>query len=132
MLTLCYYVMCGLNAVYSLFPIFFCVIGAILASGTLGRPGEAAQIRPLGWILLALGTCMFLLSIASALLNFWTARSLRDRRRRVLCMVMAIVNCVSFPWGTLIGICTIIVLERPAVKAMFAGSQPPPLPIAHS
>ncbi|HVX85894.1 MAG TPA: hypothetical protein VH253_14020 [Phycisphaerae bacterium] len=52
-----------------------------------------------------------------AFLNFVVARSLPQRKRRVLCFIMAIWICLWFPFGTILGIFTLIILNRPTVKA---------------
>jgi len=48
------------------------------------------------------------------------ARSIRHRRNSLLVKIVAGAECIFFPWGTLIGVLTFIVMERPSVKAVFA------------
>jgi hypothetical protein len=43
-------------------------------------------------------------------------------------MVMGVLSCLSVPYGTLLGICTLVVLHRPLAQAFFASPLPPPLP----
>ena len=51
------------------------------------------------------------------------------------CLIVAGVNCLALPYGTLAGVLTFIVLGRNSVRALFANGQPavpdesvPPLP----
>jgi len=43
----------------------------------------------------------------------------------MFCLVMAGVECIFTPFGTVLGVLTIIVLVRPSVKELF---MPRPLP----
>jgi hypothetical protein len=52
----------------------------------------------------------------------WSGYCLRKRRLRVLSMLVAVVSCLFFPLGTALGVFTLIVLNRPAVKAVFGAS----------
>jgi hypothetical protein len=69
--------------------------------------------------LLAIGCTVFLLGVAMAALYFLAGRSLRIRRRRMFCLILAGLTCLYIPWGTAVGICTIVVLNRPDVKRLF-------------
>ncbi len=44
---------------------------------------------------------------------------LAKRKHRVFCLVVAAMNCMLVPLGTILGVVTIIVLERPSVKELF-------------
>jgi hypothetical protein len=41
------------------------------------------------------------------------------------CLVVAAIECMFTPFGTVLGVLTIIVLVRPTVKALFGVSQLP-------
>jgi hypothetical protein len=42
---------------------------------------------------------------------------------------MAALSCLAIPYGTVLGIFTFMVLQRPAARAIFGQTQaPPPLP----
>ena len=56
---------------------------------------------------------------ASALIAF-AGRCLRRRRRYTFCLVVAAISCAFVPFGTVLGIFTLVVLTRPGVKPMFA------------
>ncbi len=54
-------------------------------------------------------------------LNVLAAISLRQARRPLLCQVAAGLACLSIPFGTALGIFTLITLQRPEVRALFQG-----------
>jgi hypothetical protein len=45
---------------------------------------------------------------------------LRARKHRTFCFVVAATNCLHMPFGTVLGIFTIVVLGRESVRAAFA------------
>ena len=46
-------------------------------------------------------------------------RFLAQRAYYTFCFVVAALECVFVPFGTVLGVFTIVVLQRPAVKEMF-------------
>ena len=112
-------------ALAGVIPVLGAVYGGMGAAMVLGKlPGMApGKGEPFGWLPLAMGAFVVLIGIGSVSLNLLTARALRARRRHTLCLLTSALNCVHFPFGTLLGAFTLIVLCRPAVKAAF---EPPP------
>jgi len=51
-----------------------------------------------------------------------TGRSLSRRKCYSFALVMACVECLFIPFGTILGVFTIIVLLRESVKALFAAT----------
>jgi hypothetical protein len=72
------------------------------------------------------GLGMFVFLIVMGLLLFIAAGRLRRRRSRVFCMIVAGVSCVGIPFGTVMGVFTLIVLSRLSVKQMFDTDALPP------
>ncbi len=54
-----------------------------------------------------------------AVLTAYAGRSLQTRKRYTYCLVMAGVECIFMPFGTVLGVFTIIVLMRDTVKELF-------------
>ncbi len=59
--------------------------------------------------------------IVGGVLNLLAANNLRKRRSRMFCMVVAGLNCLQFPFGTVLGVFTLVTLNRDTVRAMFDG-----------
>jgi hypothetical protein len=130
LLTLFYYVNAGINALLSCFGLTYVLLGAIfLASpAPFGKNAEGPPAF-LGYIFIILGAAFLLLGLAFSAGLALTGRFLSQRRHRLFCMVVAGINCLFLPYGTLLGVFTFMVLTRPSVQALFAGA-PPPLPPA--
>jgi hypothetical protein len=63
----------------------------------------------LGW---TLAVCMII-----------AGRFLAKRTHYMYCLVVAAISCIFFPFGTVLGVFTIIVLLRSSVKALFTANQ---------
>lgn len=63
------------------------------------------------------------LYLIQAFLLVMTARSLAKCRRWRFCLVVSHINLLIFPFGTILGVLTIIALLKPAAKQLFRGTQ---------
>lgn len=127
LLKLCYYILAGMTAVYSFFSIIFLAFGGVILSSIVPKEQAGSQMDPhaLGLLLLGIAIVAVAAGFGSAIAAFLTAHNLRDHRRRTFCIVIAACTCIYIPWGTIIGICTIMVLNRPAVRISFDQTRPP-------
>ena len=57
---------------------------------------------------------------SSLVLNVLAGIYLRARKHRTFCIVVAALNCLHMPFGTVLGIFTIVVLARDSVRNAFA------------
>ena len=126
LLKLGFYIMAGVNGFFSLFSVFYIALGCLFVFGVTRPTGSGVDQRLIGLFILCGGVAVLLLGLAFAFLTFFAARSLLERRRRIFCLVVAALLCLSVPFGTVLGICAIIVLNRPSVKDLFAGQSVPP------
>ena len=60
--------------------------------------------------------------VVSATLNVLSGLFLHKRRNRTFSLVVAGINCVHMPLGTLLGVFTMIVLLRPSVREIYEGT----------
>jgi uncharacterized membrane-anchored protein YitT (DUF2179 family) len=67
---------------------------------------------------LALGV-IILLGWTFGGLTIYAGRCVQERKHRVFIYVMAGLNCVLLPWGTLLGVSTLIVMQSPMARAEF-------------
>jgi hypothetical protein len=58
--------------------------------------------------------------VSSLVLNVLAGIYLRARKHRTFCIVVAALNCLHMPFGTVLGIFTIVVLARDSVRTAFA------------
>jgi hypothetical protein len=128
LLAIFHYVVAGLGVLCSFFPLLYTTIGAIfifVARHGTAKPGEDLPPEFLGWIFAVLGLLLFLIGIAMAICILIAGRSLSLRRRYSFAFVMACIECLFIPFGTILGVFTIVVLSRESVKALFSTAQAP-------
>ena len=118
-----HYVVAGLGALFSLFPVIHLVIGLAMVTGHMNdlhaKPGEPDPAL-VGWFFVAFAGVVIACGLTVSALLAYAGRCLRQRRRYTFCLVMAAISCAFMPFGTVLGIFTLIVLTKPAVKPSFA------------
>lgn len=123
LLSLFHYVCAGLTVLFSCIPIFHLVLGLIIAMRPhLMNSGKNPPPVWFGWIFVAFALVIILSGWTLAGFMAWAGRCLGQRRNHTFCLVVAGVSCLFMPFGTVLGVFTIIVLSRPSVRALF--SQP--------
>jgi hypothetical protein len=118
-----HYIVAGLGALFSFFPLLYTTIGAIFifaARHGTAKPGEGLPPEFLGWIFAVLGSLLFLIGIAMAICILIAGRSLALRKRYSFVLVMACIECLFIPFGTILGVFTIVVLSRDSVRGLFS------------
>ena len=119
LLVIGFYIMAGITGFFSLFSLVYIGFGAMFASGVIPASGSGGDAEMMGRFFLVIGVGVFILGLAATLLTLLAGRCLRKRRYRVFCVVIAALACLQIPWGTALGVCTIMVLNRPGVKGLF-------------
>jgi hypothetical protein len=119
LLSVFHYVVAGLAGLFSLLPIFHITMGALLVSGKLGDPNEQAADRLFGMLFILMGVCLLVIGFAYAAAMALAGRNLTRHRNYVFCLVMAALSCAFFPFGTVLGVFTIIVLQKDSVRQLF-------------
>jgi hypothetical protein len=134
LLSIFHYVVAGLGALFSLFPLIHLSLGLFLVLAPEKMTGHGQQPPPafLGWFFIVLSSVFILCGLAISTCILLAGRNLAKRKRHTFCLVVAAVECLFMPFGTVLGIFTILVLQRPSVKPLFtpanaAAVPPPPL-----
>jgi hypothetical protein len=70
-----------------------------------------------------MGSLALLLGWTMAALTAVAGRSLTRRRRYTFCLVIAGLLCLWMPFGTILGVFTLITLTKPPVRAQFEGQR---------
>jgi hypothetical protein len=128
LLAIFHYIVAGLAALFALWPLIYTTVGAIfifVARHGTPKPGEELPPEFLGWIFVGMGSLLFLIGIAMAICILIAGRCLSQCKRYSFALVMACVECLFVPFGTILGVFTIVVLSRQSVKQLFALPQTP-------
>ena len=81
-----------------------------------------------GYFVIGIGSFAVLAGWTMGALLIYSGRCLARRKRRVFSMVVAGISCLQVPFGTVLGVFTLIVLQRPSVLAFYAAAAAGPKP----
>jgi len=123
LLSIFHYVVAGVAGFCSFFPLLYMVLGFVFVVLSHRPPTNPTQEVPpaaLGWAFVGLGIFLFLLGVTFALVLVLAGRSLSRRKRYWFVFVVACIECIFIPFGTILGVFAIIVLSRESVKTLFS------------
>ena len=118
-----YFISAGVTLFGAMIILMYTFFVSFLFAQIAKAPDMAGFPPLLGRLIGAFGFVLGLIFIGIAVLKFVTGQQLKKRRSRVFCMVIAGITCLSIPYGTLLGVCTFVVLLRPTVERSFKEAQ---------
>ena len=113
-----HYVVAALTALFALLPLFYFAMGWFFLHAPPPKHGEPPPAF-VGYLFMGIGAVLFLLGQSFAACVFAAGRCIRSRKYYWFVFIMACFQCAFFPFGTVLGVFTIVVLSRPAVKQLF-------------
>jgi len=126
LLAIFHYVVGGLTALFSLFGLFHLIFGLvmILIPETLEPKGQPPPAF-IGWMFAIIGGVFITVGWILAAFIVTTGQFLAKHKHYLFCLVMAGIECMLMPFGTVLGVFTIIVLMRESVKQQFSANHTP-------
>jgi hypothetical protein len=121
-----HYVVAVLVALFSCLFIVHVVIGVSMLVSPGGWPHEQHGAPPpagVGIVFVAIGSFAVLLGWTMAALTAFAGRCLTRRRRYTFCLVIAGLLCLWMPFGTILGVFTLVTLTKAPVRAQFEGQR---------
>jgi hypothetical protein len=122
LLTIFYYIWAGFQSLGGLIGLAFIGLGAFLVSSPQIAQAHNPPPPWFGAVFAGLGALVFVAVEGMAALSLLTGRFLSRRQHHTFCVVISALNCMSLPLGTALGVFSILVLQRPSVKALFGGN----------
>ena len=125
-LSICHYVLAGLCIFPLLYGLLYMGMGIFFGAMIANAPQTPNGPPPalLGGIFVVIGLIISAIALTFGLVLLKAGRSLKSHQSYTFCFVVACISCVFMPFGTVLGIFTIIVLLRDSVKAAFNGQNP--------
>jgi len=119
-LSIFHYVVGGLSGLFACFPLIHFVVGiGIVISSLTEKSGAGGPPLFLGLFFVIFAGSFIFFGWAFAICVILTGRFISQRKNYMFCLVMAGVECIFTPFGTVLGVFTIITLVRPSVKDTF-------------
>lgn len=120
-LAIFHYVLGGLGAFFSLFALIYVAMGVamLVAPDAMDMSDADAPPEFVGGVLVAIGGIAFLLGEIGSICLIISGKKLKKQTGYTFSFVMACLICLNMPLGTILGIFTIMVLQRDSVKALY-------------
>lgn len=106
----------------SVFLIYVCV-GVAMISGAFHDKNPPPGF---GWLFVIFGSLAVLAGWTLGVLMVIAGRRLKMRKSRTFCLVIAAIECMLAPFGTVLGVFTIVVLMKESVMQLFSSSDHTP------
>ncbi len=119
-LSIFHYIVGGITGLAACIPLIHFTLGLLMATGMMDQHDPVLPAA--GMVLMAIAGAFILAGWALAICLILAGRRLAARQSYNFCLVVAAVGCIFMPFGTVLGIFTIIVLMRPSVRGLFGMS----------
>lgn len=107
-----------LTALFACIPIIHLVVGIVMLTSDINVGEQAPRTIALAFIVLA--SLIILVGWILAALIIMAGINLKKRKSYQFCTIMAFVECLIMPLGTVLGIFTIMTLSKEPVKELFS------------
>ena len=120
LLSLFHYIFGGITALTSCLPVIHVIVGFSMVSGKLFEESNGAAPPPfMGWIFVIFGTVFIVMGLSAAVCMIVAGGKLKRHKNRVFCMVVAGIECMYMPLGTVLGVFTLIALNKESIQEIF-------------
>jgi hypothetical protein len=126
LLSIFHYVVGALSALFSCMFLIYLLVGLIMVISPESMISDSGEIPPAfaGYLLIIIGGLFFLFGVGVSTCIIVSGRFLGRRKKHLFSFVMACIECLFMPFGTVLGIFTIIVLSKDSVKALYSLEAP--------
>jgi hypothetical protein len=120
-----HYLVGGFEALFALFPVLHLIVGLGILGGSgpfgpeRGPGAPPAFVGMVGLFFVAFSGFWILVGMTLGLCTVIAGSRLRQMRARQFCTVVAACNCLVMPFGTVLGVLTLLVLNRDGVRHAF-------------
>lgn len=120
LISIFHFILGGIVGLFACMPVFHFLFGiaAVIVPVFSGDPKLAPMALFGGFFAFMAATLIFIGWVLAGTI-LYAGSCLAKRQRYMFCFVVACVECIFMPIGTVLGVFTIIVLNRPSVKSLF-------------
>ncbi|UDQ97434.1 hypothetical protein AAEX28_10465 [Lentisphaerota bacterium WC36G] len=117
-----FYVFGGIVALFSLLPIFHFFMGLLIVCLPNQEPAQV-PIKAMGIMFIIFALIFITIGECIAVALIIAGRKLRQQKAYMYCFVMSAVVCIFTPLGTVLGVFSIIELNKERVRHIFECKQ---------
>lgn len=120
LLAVFHYVVGGIGFLFACFPVIHLVIGIMMLGGPGATRGDAPAPEMVGYLFIGIAVFLVLAGWTMATCTIISGRMIAKRRKRMFSFVVAAILCAFMPFGTVLGVFTLIVLNKESVKELYS------------
>ncbi|OGI39777.1 MAG: hypothetical protein A2140_08795 [Candidatus Muproteobacteria bacterium RBG_16_62_13] len=123
LLSMFHYISGTLTILFScIFIIHLTLLGILMSNPEMfgATPAPEADARSVFVVMFYIFLAFILLGIAYGIIQIISGRCLARHRYRTFSLVAAIPNTLLIPYGTILGVMTLVVLGRESIKVLYA------------
>ena len=130
LLALFHFLVGGLTVLFGCIPLIHLSIGIAIIFFPDALGGRSSNQPPVlfGWLFALMGALFFACAQALAVCMILAGRFINRRGRYLFVFIVACIECALMPFGTVLGVLTIVVLSRESVKRLFSAATVPAPP----
>lgn len=121
LLSIFHYIIGGIMLLFSFMPLIHLTIGLlfILSPDIFTNNANDQPPEFIGWLFAMAGGILFILGASISICIIISGRFLSKKIKYMFSLVIACIECLFIPFGTVLGVFTIIVLSRESVKTLY-------------
>ena len=122
LLAIFHYIIGGLGVFIALIPLIYLAIGVvILVAPEAFTDASSGEIPPAiaGYLFAAIGGICFIVGQALAIMIIYSGIQLQKQQKYIFSFIVACVLCAFFPFGTVLGVFTILALTKDSVRQLY-------------
>ncbi len=117
-LSVFHYVVGALSFLLALFPSIHLIMGITMLTGRFAHEQDFPA-RPMGWFFTILALLFMTVALVLGFALIAAGRFLAARTHYTFCITVAGLSTLLFPFGTVLGVFTIMTLAKDSVRALF-------------
>ncbi|MDZ4859680.1 MAG: hypothetical protein SGI88_11925 [Candidatus Hydrogenedentes bacterium] len=122
LLAIFHYIFGGVMAFFACFPLIHVAMGLAMIFGAVDVDGAPSEV--IGGFFAIIGGFIVLCGWALAVAIIIAGRKLKSRTSRMYCIVIAALECMMMPFGTILGVFTLVVLTKDQAIQLYAADAP--------
>lgn len=124
LLAIFHFIVGGITALFSCIPLLHVAMGVAMLFGLFDEGSAEPVPVAFAWLFIVFPAIFILCGWILAAFIITAGRKLNKRKSRTFCLIIAGLECLLIPFGTILGVFTITVLMRESVINTFeTGSQ---------
>lgn len=117
-LAILHYVAGGLGCLFSCFPLIHVAVGIFVLNNPEQNPNNPPR-EFIGYLFAGIGLLFFIMGQIIAGLTIYSGKCIKNQVKHKFSFILSCILCVCIPFGTALGIYSIITLQKEEIKNLY-------------